>query len=136
MIFGEKNEKVKINFGETVIEESNEETLLGITPDAKFSFKTRVQSFWRTASQKLHALSRISIFMDSEKIKLMINSFALSHFSYCLLIRRFRDRKSDKKINRIQERALRIAYRDSTSKFKEVLEKTIRYLFIRKVYSC
>ena len=35
----------------------------------------------------------------------------------------FHDRKIENKINKIQERALRIAYRDNTSQFKELLEK-------------
>ena len=33
------------------------------------------------------------------------------------------DRKIENKINKIQERALRIAYRDNTSQFKELFEK-------------
>ena len=44
MIFGEKRRKVKIHIAEAVIEESDEETLLGITLDTKFSFKNHVQS--------------------------------------------------------------------------------------------
>ena len=120
MIFGEKSKKMKIHFGEAVIEESDEETLLGITLDTKLSFKSHVQSLCRKASQKLHALSRISIFMDSKKIKLMMNTLILSHLSYCPLIWIFHDRKIENKINEIQERALRIAYRDNTSQFKEL----------------
>ena len=123
MIFGEKSKKMKIHFGEAVIDESDEETLLGITLDTKLSFKSHVQSLCRKASQKLHALSRISIFMDSKKIKLVMNTLILSHFSYCPLIWMFHDRKIENKINKIQERALRIAYRDNTSQFKELLEK-------------
>ena len=123
MIFGEKRRKVKIHIAEAVIEESDEETLLGITLDTKISFKSHVQSLCKKASQKLHALSTISIFMDSNKIKLMMNAFVLSHFSYCPLIWMFHDRKIDNKINKIQERALRIAYRDITSQFKELLKK-------------
>ena len=123
MIFGEKSKKMKIHFGEAVIEESDEETLLGTTLDTKLSFKSHVQSLCRKASQKLHALSRISIFMDSKKIKLVMNTLILSHFSYYSLIWMFHDRKIENKINKIQERALRIAYRDNTSQFKELLEK-------------
>ena len=109
---------------EAVTEESDDETLLGIRLDKKLSFKTHVQSLCKKASQKLHALSRISIFKDSKKMKLMIqNTFVLSHFNYCPLIWMFNGRNIDKKINKIQERALRITYKDNTSQFKELLEK-------------
>ena len=62
--------------------------------------------------------------MNSKKMKLIIqNTFILSHFNYCPLIWMFNDRNIDKKINKIQERALRITYKDNTSQFKELLEK-------------
>ena len=53
----------------------------------------------------------------------MMNTFVMSHFSYCPLIWMFHDRKIDSKINKIQERALRIAYRDNASQFKDLLKK-------------
>ena len=86
MIFGEKSEKVKTHVGEAVIEDSGKETLLGITVDTKLSFRTHVQSLCRKTSQKLHDLSRISAIMDSKKIKLMVNTFVFSYFSYCSLM--------------------------------------------------
>ena len=73
-------------------------------------------------SQKLHALSRISIFMKFKKIKLMMNTFITSQFSYCPLIRMFYDRTINNKIARIQERALRVAYKDNTSRHEKLLE--------------
>ena len=42
-------------------------SLLGITLDKKLSFKTHVLAFCTKASQKLHALIRISIYMEPEK---------------------------------------------------------------------
>jgi len=53
--------------------------------------------------------------MDSKKIKTMMNTFVFSYFSYCPLIWMFHDRKIDNKINKMQEWALRIAYRNNTS---------------------
>ena len=50
MIFGEKNNKVRLHTGEAVIEESDKETLIGITLDRKLSFKTHVQSLFKKVS--------------------------------------------------------------------------------------
>ena len=97
------------------------ETLLGITLDRKLSFKTHVQSFCKKASQKLHALSCISI-LELEQIKLMMEYFVMSHFSWCPLIWMFHDKIIDNKINRIKERALRVAFKDNTSRFEKQLE--------------
>ena len=115
MIFGEKSDIVKLHIGEAVIEESDEETLLEITLDTELSFKTHVQSLCKKASQKLHGSSRISIFMGSKKIKLMMNTFVLSYFSYCPLVCTFHDWESNNKINSIQEMALTIAFKYNIS---------------------
>ena len=50
MIFGEKKDKMKLHVGMALIEESDEETLLGATLDSKFNFKTHVQTLCKKAS--------------------------------------------------------------------------------------
>ena len=53
----------------------------------------------------------------------MMNTFVMSQFSYCPLIWMFHDRRINDKVNKIHERALRIAYRESHSCFESLLEK-------------
>ena len=69
------------------------------------------------------ALARVSNYMDTEKVKLIMRSFIMSHFSYCPLIWMFHDGATNSRINKIHERALRIAYRDTESSFDELLAK-------------
>ena len=76
----------------------------------------------KKASEELHALARISIFMEPEQLKLLMKTFVMSQFSYCWPIWMFYDRNLNNKINRIHERALRIAYKDNVSTFDELLE--------------
>ena len=99
--------------GNSLIKESIEEKLLGVTIDKDLSFKNHLDSLCKKASQKLHALARISKFMDTDRIVLMMNTFVMSQFSYCSLIWMFHDRRINNKVNKIHERALRIAYKDS-----------------------
>ena len=47
--------------------------------------------------------------MNVEKLRIMMNTFALSQFSHCPLIWMFHDRSANKKINKMQERAPRKA---------------------------
>ena len=54
----------------------------------------------------------------------MMNTFIISQFSYCPLIWMFHDRSVNKKINRIHERTLRIAYKESYSSYEDVMRKT------------
>ena len=59
--------------------------------------------------------------MEPEKLKLLMKAFAMSQFSYCLLIWMFHDRNMNNKINRIHVRPLRIAYKDNVSSFENLL---------------
>ena len=52
-----------------------------------------------------------------------MNTFVMSQFSYCPLIWMLHDKSVNKKINKILERALRIAYKDGCSSFEELLGK-------------
>ena len=49
------------------MKESSEENLLGITFDQSLSLKEHVKTLCRKAGQKLHALARVSCYMDTVK---------------------------------------------------------------------
>ena len=53
----------------------------------------------------------------------MIKAFVVSQFSYCPLVSMCHDRYVNTKINKIHKRSLRIAYKDSSSNFEELLKK-------------
>ena len=104
-----------------MIQESDEEKLLGLTLDKRLNFKNHVSTLCKKASQKLHALARVSKYMKKSQLELTMTSFVMSHFSYCPLVWMFHDRKSYNKIHKIHERALRIIHKDSTSNFESLL---------------
>ena len=52
-----------------------------------------------------------------------MNAFFNSQFSYCPLVWMCRSRTNNKKINKLNERCLRIVYNDKQSSFNELLEK-------------
>ena len=123
LIFGAKNDGMTLNIGTSQISESESEKLLGVTLDSKLNFSVHDNQVCMKASQKLYALARVSNYMDTEKVKLIMRSFIMSHFSYCPLIWMFHDRAANSRINKIHERALRIVYRDTESSFDELLAK-------------
>ena len=105
-----------------LIHNTNTQKLLGITIDNELKFDTHVKDLCKKASLKLHALSRISHFMSPHKLKMIMKAFVLSQFNYCPLVWMFHSRELNNKINRIHERALRIAYKDHHSTFQELLD--------------
>ena len=88
------------------ISNSLHEELLGITVDNKLTFKVHVTELCTIASQKLHALSRISNYMDFTQRKIIMNSYILAQFSYCLLVWMFYSRGLNNRINKINSNVL------------------------------
>ena len=62
--------------------------------------------------------------MGFKEKEVLLNSFVLSNFNYCPLVWHFCSSKSLKKIEKIQERTLRILYNDSTSDYNQLLNKS------------
>ena len=114
---------VSTNIEEFVINNSNDENLLGIKIDNKLWFENHASSLCKKASQKLHALARIANNMDLSKRKCLIKAFVTSQFNYCPLIWMFYSRELNKRTNSIRERALRLVYQDNSLSFAELLEK-------------
>ena len=97
------------------IENSTEEKLLGVKFDSNLSFEGHVTSLCKKASQKLHAVARISHYTDLNKRRSLMKAFITSRFSYSPLIWMFHSRNLNNKINRIHERALRLVYQNNLS---------------------
>ena len=77
----------------------------------------------KKASQKLTAILRLANIISEKKRKVFLNTFSEPQFIYCPLLWMFCSRKLNNKINRLHERALRIAYEDYVSSFEELLVK-------------
>ena len=112
---------ININVGANTITCSGSIKLLGLRIDNTLKFDEHVSSLCKMANQKLHALASISNYIPSAKLKMLMKSFVISQFSYCPLIWIFHSKKMNNRINHLHERALKLAYNDST--FESLLER-------------
>ena len=113
MVFGERtNEDLSINIGSCAVNNSKEEKLLGILIDTNLSFEKHISNICQKAGNKLFALSRMSTYLSTDKLKLLMRAFVTSQFQYCPLVWMLHSRMINNKINRLHERALRIAFKD------------------------
>ena len=92
--------------------------LLGLWIDNKLTFEEHIKTLLKKGNQKLHALMRVSKYMSTEKLRLLMKTFIETQFNYCPLIWMFHSRKMNKRINRLHERALRVAYKDDDLTFQ------------------
>ena len=123
LISGNTYEHLWVKVGDVLIWESSKEKLLGVTIDKNLTFTEHVSTICKKAGRKVTALSRLVKIMPFLKRKILLKTFIESQFSYCPLIWMFHNRKLNRKINHIHERALRLVYEDYTSSFKDLLQK-------------
>ena len=116
------SQKLHVNIGTSHIENSKYEKLLRVNIDNKLSFEKHLNIICGKARAKINALGRVAPFMNIEKRRTIMNAFFNSQFSHCLLIWMFHSRLINK-INRLNERCLRIVYSDNQSTFEKLLEK-------------
>ena len=76
---------ISITVKDYIIENSDNEKLLGVTVDANLNFNCHLENILKKASKNVHVLARITPYMSIPKRKLLMNSFFTSQFNYCLL---------------------------------------------------
>ena len=123
LLVSNHKECVFINAADDIIECEISVKLLGVTIDNKLNIHEHVSIICKKASQKLHALARISNLMSKDKLRILMKAFIESQFGYCPLIWMFHSRTLNNRINRLHERALRLVYKDSHLTFQELLHK-------------
>ena len=108
--------------GTTLISEAAV-TVLGVTIDDNLSFNEHISVCCTKAARQLNALARIAKYLDVRSHRMLYNSFIMSNFNYCPLVWHFCGKTNNQKLEKIQERALRILYFDYTSTYDELLDK-------------
>jgi hypothetical protein len=101
----DKNMKICIQNSTLSCEETVK--LLGIEIDYQLNFDIHVSSICRKASQQLNILKRLGRYLDRLSKLTIFHSFILSNFSFCPLAWHFCTDKNFKKLEKVQERALR-----------------------------
>ena len=78
----------------------------------RLTFDDHTSELCKKASRKIHALARVTPYMNMAKKRILMNAFFKSQFSYCPLVWMCHSHANNSKINRLHERCLRIIYSD------------------------
>ena len=68
------------------LKNSNEEETLGVPIDRKLTFYQHIKKMCRIAGQKLSALLRLSLYLDTNKRKTIYTTMVKSQLNYCPLV--------------------------------------------------
>ena len=80
------SQEVNLNVNTFKIKNSDCEKLLGVKFDSKLRFDQQITDLCGRASRKIHALARVTPFMNLSKQRLLLNSYFKTQFNNCPLI--------------------------------------------------
>ena len=95
---------------------------LGVIIDSKLNFSQHIGVICRKAARQLNALARTSKFLDIQSRNIIYQSFVACNFNYCPLVWHFCGKVNNNKLEKIQERALRIINKDYDSSYDELIK--------------
>ena len=112
-----------VTINNTTIETEPTVLLLGVEIDDKLDFSPHLRELTRRSAFKLYAFRRIASNLNLNVKKVILNSFILSQFQYCPLVWFFCKKSCINKLDKIQERALRIVYNDFNANYDVLLKR-------------
>lgn len=110
-----------ISLGEAKIYASNSITILGLELDTNLNFNKCVETICSKVSKQINALVRIRNDLDHDSRKAIYNSYVASNINYCCTVWMFTGRTNLSKLNKLNERALRMVYNDYSSDYDSLL---------------
>ena len=113
----ESEAKYKLTIGNNDIESTKSVTLLGITTDDYLRFDQHISNLCSIAVMKLNTLGRLQKYMGKSEKVVIVNRFIYPNFNYCPLVSNFSTCELITKIEKIQNRCLRIVIDDYDSDF-------------------
>ena len=139
IVFEKRNELSQhrsFSISGTELAAQQEVTLLGIQLDARLTFGNHISSLCKKAGKSLNVLGRVSKSMDVDSKRTLFHSFILLHFNYYPVVWHFCDMKNMRKIEKIQERALRYVFNDFRSEYAELRKRAGRPLLYVERLRC
>jgi hypothetical protein len=118
------DKNVMFNLNGINISCEGEVKLLGISIDFTLNFNTHISNICKKATRKLNVLKRIGKHLNPLGKLAIYYSFIMLNFSYSPLTWHFCGEQNTKKIEKIQQRALRFVYDDFQNSYEFLLEKS------------
>jgi hypothetical protein len=114
--------EVKFEINQSTLTPDNTVKLLGVNIDNKLNFDNHISIICKKAGKQINALRRLSKVLNvSTKLKIY-NSFIYSNFNYCPVVFNTFSIQHGKKLDKLQERALRFVFDDYSSDYNVLLK--------------
>ncbi len=120
-----------IEINSITITRQSDVKLLEMTIDDKLRFNKHA---CKSAARQLNVMYSFKNIFDIKEKEKIYNTFTLANFNYCPTMWHLCDKTNTKKIERIQERALRFMFNDHRSTYSALLEKcSYTTLYVQRI---
>ena len=100
---------------------SSSVNVLVIELDQDLNFNDHIMNICSKSARQMNALSRIRSQLDIRSRLCVYNSYIVSNFNYCITVWMFTNKKNMAKLDKVNERAVRLIYNDKTSDYDDLL---------------
>ncbi len=112
---------IQLTLMAATIEQEDCVKLLSVNIDKKLDFKFNVNEVCRKAGRQLNALRRQSRLLNMQSKMMVFNAFIRANLNYCPLVWVNRNRTDLSRLEKVQERALRLVYNAKDCSYYELL---------------
>ena len=117
------SEDVDITFKDVKITGEYSITILGVELDNKLNFNTHINAICNKISQQINATMRIKSNLDKESRLAIYNAFIVSNLNYCNNIWFFAHKSGLSRLDKANERAIRMIYDDKKTSYDILLKQ-------------
>ena len=118
-----ETEQISIKIGVQVIKTIDNIKLLGVNFDENLIFSQHISELCKKVSQRVGVLARLKNVITTETKLLRYKTPIMPYLTYCHLIWHFCKASDTRKVERIQERALRIVYNSHSETYMNLLDR-------------
>ena len=123
MTLGNKNDPMEsIIIDDHEVKPTNCLKLLGVSIDNNLRFDEHISITCKKSSQRVGVLMRLKNLIPTDTKLQLFKAAILPYLTYCHIVWHFCRASDVRKLERIQERALRAVYRDKLSSYSKLLD--------------
>ena len=118
-----ETEQINIKIGDQAIKTTDNIKLLGVNFDENLIFSQHNSELCKKASQRVGVLARLRNLITTEAKLLLYKTAIMPYLTYCHLTWHFCKASDTRKVEKIQERALRIVYNSHSETYMNLLDR-------------
>ncbi|KAL9954029.1 hypothetical protein ACROYT_G041517 [Oculina patagonica] len=123
IVLGKNSQEISLKSGDINIPIKDQISLLGVTLDSKLKFDAHVAIVCRKVSSQVNALNRLKTILPLKTKQSLYRSFILPHFYYCSQVWHHCGKRNTRKLEKVNERALRYVFKDKKSSYEQLLKR-------------